>query len=88
MTVLDNTLQQYVLFVIGTLALSVSLAPGQIKVIAAATIVFIVARFAFWIGYRKPNFSADSERHAHFFIFSRPMKSRLPSGTPLVRRMS
>ena len=25
---------------------------------------------------------------AHFFIFSRPMKSRLPSGTPLVRRMS
>ncbi len=23
-----------------------------------------------------------------FFIFSRPMKSRLPSGTPLVRRMS
>ncbi|KRQ94038.1 hypothetical protein CQ12_20710 [Bradyrhizobium jicamae] len=50
--VLDNTLQQYVLFVIGTLALSVSLPPGQIKVIAAATIVFIVARFAFWIGYR------------------------------------
>jgi hypothetical protein len=50
--VLDNTLQQYVLFVIGTLALSVSLPPSQIKVIAAATIVFIVARFAFWIGYR------------------------------------
>jgi hypothetical protein len=23
-----------------------------------------------------------------FFIFIRPMKSRLPSGTPLVRRMS
>jgi hypothetical protein len=23
-----------------------------------------------------------------FFIFMRPMKSRLPSGTPLVRRMS
>lgn len=50
--VLDNTLQQYVLFVIGTLALSVSLAPGQMTCIAAATIVFIVARFAFWIGYR------------------------------------
>ena len=42
--VLDNTLQQYVLFVIATMALSVSLAPAQIKVIAAATIVFIVAR--------------------------------------------
>ncbi|MEH2496791.1 hypothetical protein V1294_003270 [Bradyrhizobium sp. AZCC 1678] len=50
--VLDNTLQQYVLFVIGTLALSVSLPASQIKVIAAATIVFIVARFAFWVGYR------------------------------------
>jgi hypothetical protein len=50
--VLDNTLQQYVLFAIGTLALSVSLPPSQIKVIAAAAIVFIVARFAFWIGYR------------------------------------
>jgi hypothetical protein len=25
---------------------------------------------------------------AHFFILSRPIKSRLPSGTPLVRRMS
>ena len=50
--VLDNTLQQYVLFVIATMALSVSLAPAQINVIAAATIVFIVARFAFWIGYR------------------------------------
>jgi hypothetical protein len=50
--VLDNTLQQYVLFVIATMALSVSLAPAHIKVIAAATIVFIVTRFAFWIGYR------------------------------------
>ena len=50
--VLDNTLQQYVLFAIGTMALSVILAPAQMKVIAAATIVFIVARFAFWIGYR------------------------------------
>jgi len=25
---------------------------------------------------------------AYFFIFIRPMKSRLPRGTPLVRRMS
>ncbi|WP_065756879.1 MAPEG family protein [Bradyrhizobium paxllaeri] len=50
--VLDNTLQQYVLFVVGTLALSVSLTPANMPVIAAATIVFIVARFAFWIGYR------------------------------------
>ena len=50
--VVDNTLQQYLLFLVATLALGSSLAAGQMKVIAAATVVFIVARFAFWIGYR------------------------------------
>jgi len=50
--VLENTLQQYVLFLIGTLALSVNLAPDQMKVIPAAAVVFVVARVAFWIGYR------------------------------------
>src|SRR5262249_25133013 len=50
--VVDNTLQQYVLFLIGTLALSVNLAAEQMGVIAAAAIVFVVARVAFWIGYR------------------------------------
>jgi hypothetical protein len=29
-----------------------------------------------------------SAGRAQVFIFSRPMKSRLPKGTPLVRRMS
>src|SRR5262249_15174561 len=50
--VVDNTLQQYVLFLIGTLALSVNLAAEQMRVIPAAVIVFVVARVAFWIGYR------------------------------------
>jgi amino acid permease len=50
--VVDNTLQQSILFLVGTLALSVSLTGPQMRVIAAATLVFIVARFAFWIGYR------------------------------------
>lgn len=50
--VVDNTLQQYVLFLIGTLALSVNLTAEQMGVIAAAAIVFVVARIAFWIGYR------------------------------------
>jgi hypothetical protein len=50
--VVDNTLQQYVLFLIGTIALSVNLAVEQMRVIPAATIVFVVARVAFWIGYR------------------------------------
>ena len=50
--VLDNTLQQYVLFLAGTLALSVTLTAEQTKVIAAAAIVFFVMRLAFWVGYR------------------------------------
>jgi hypothetical protein len=50
--VLDNTLQQYVLFLVGTLALAASLAPWQMQIIAAAAIVFTTARIAFWIGYR------------------------------------
>jgi uncharacterized MAPEG superfamily protein len=50
--VADNTLQQYVLFLIGTLALSVNLTAEQMRAIPAAAIVFVVARIAFWIGYR------------------------------------
>jgi len=50
--VVENTLQQYVLFLIGTLALSVNLTAEQMRAIPAATLVFVVARFAFWIGYR------------------------------------
>lgn len=50
--VADNTLQQYVLFLVGSLALSASLPPARLPVIGAAAIVFVVARLAFWIGYR------------------------------------
>jgi hypothetical protein len=50
--VVENTLQQYVLFLIGTLALSVNLTAGQMRAIPAAALVFVVARIAFWIGYR------------------------------------
>jgi hypothetical protein len=50
--VVENTLQQYLLFLIGTLALSVNLTAEQMRVIPAATLVFVVARIAFWIGYR------------------------------------
>lgn len=50
--VVENTLQQYVLFLIGTLALSVNLTAEQMRVIPAAALVFIVARIVFWIGYR------------------------------------
>jgi MAPEG family len=50
--VVDNTLQQFVLFLIATTALSVNATSAQMRLIPAATIVFIFARMAFWIGYR------------------------------------
>jgi hypothetical protein len=50
--VAENTLQQYLLFLVGTLALSINLTSPQMRVIPAATLVFVVARIAFWIGYR------------------------------------
>ena len=50
--VAGNTLEQTFVFVVATLALSVSLPPAYMGVIAAAAIVFVVARLAFWIGYR------------------------------------
>jgi hypothetical protein len=50
--VAENTLQQFTLFLVGTLALSVGLAGPQMRIIPAVVIVFVVARAAFWIGYR------------------------------------
>jgi hypothetical protein len=50
--VADNTLQQLMLFFAGSMSLAASIAPEHIKVIGAAAIVFVVARIAFWIGYR------------------------------------
>lgn len=50
--VADNTLQQYAIFVVATLALAASLPAEHTGVIAAAAIVFTVARTIFWIGYR------------------------------------
>ena len=50
--VADNTLQQFVLFLVGALALATSLSPQRVTVIGAAAITFIVARLLFWIGYR------------------------------------
>jgi hypothetical protein len=50
--VVDNTLQQFVLFLVATTALSVNLPETQLRIIPAAAIVFVAARLAFWIGYR------------------------------------
>jgi hypothetical protein len=50
--VVDNTLQQFTLFFVATTALCVNASSSQMRLIPAATFAFIVARMAFWIGYR------------------------------------
>lgn len=50
--VADNTTQQFLLFAAGALGLAASLPDGQMQLVAAAAIVFVVARLVFWIGYR------------------------------------
>jgi len=50
--VVENTLQQSLMFLVGTLALSVNVTASQMRAIPAVAIVFVVARIAFWVGYR------------------------------------
>ncbi len=51
---LQNTLEQLMLFVPGLLLLAAYAEPDTIaKSVTAAALVWIVARFAFWIGYRQ-----------------------------------
>ena len=50
--VADNTLQQFALFAVATLALAVNLPPERLNVVGAAAIVFVAMRLAFWAGYR------------------------------------
>jgi hypothetical protein len=57
--VADNTLQQFVLFAAGSMALAAAMPGGQVKIVGAAAITFVVMRIAFWIGYRiKPIYRA------------------------------
>ena len=50
--VADNTLQQNFVFLIATLALSTVLPDDRLQILTAVTIVFVLARFVFWFGYR------------------------------------
>ena len=57
--VADNTLQQFVLFLVGTFGLAVTLPLHRLGIVAAVAITFVVMRLAFWIGYRiKPVYRA------------------------------
>jgi hypothetical protein len=51
--VTSNTLEQYVLFLVGSLSLSTLLAPKFLPTLPAACVVFVLARLAFWFGYHK-----------------------------------
>ena len=51
--VAGNTLEQYVLFLVGSLTLSTLLTPKYLPTLAAACVGFVLARLAFWFGYRK-----------------------------------
>ena len=57
--VADNTLQQFVLFLVGMLGLALTLPSHRLSIVAAVSITFVVMRIAFWIGYRiKPVYRA------------------------------
>jgi len=72
--VADNTLQQLVLFVIGLLALSVSMPFDKMSFIPALSITFVIARIIFWIGYsinplyRAPGFSSVAYMNLFMFV--------------------
>jgi len=50
--VADNTLQQFALFLVGSLALAAAAEGQKVKIVGAAAITFVMLRIAFWIGYR------------------------------------
>jgi MAPEG family len=50
--VADNTLQQNFLFAIASLTLSTVVPWQDLQIVWACAIVFVVARAAFWLGYR------------------------------------
>lgn len=51
---LQNTLEQLMLFVPGLLLLAAYAEPGAVvQSVSAAALVWILARFVFWIGYRR-----------------------------------
>ena len=74
--VADNTTQQFVVFAVALLALSVTLPTQALAVIPAVTIAFVVARVAFWVGYRihplyrAPGFSATAYLNLGMLIAS------------------
>ena len=72
--VADNTLQQFVCFLVGTAALSVSVPIAWISVIPAIAITFAICRLVFWVGYRihplyrAPGFSSTAYLNLFMYV--------------------
>jgi len=50
--VADNTTQQFLLFLVGILALASILPIEKISYVPAVAITFVICRLVFWVGYR------------------------------------
>jgi MAPEG family len=72
--VADNTLQQFVCFLVGIVALSVSLPIERISYVPAVAIAFVISRIIFWVGYRAhplyraPGFASTAYMNAFMYI--------------------
>ena len=72
--VVDNTLQQFVCFLVGIVALSVSLPIERISYVPAVAITFVISRVIFWIGYRihplyrAPGFASTAYMNLFMYI--------------------
>ena len=57
--VANNTLEQFAIFFVATLALAAAAEGNAVKIVGAAAITFVLMRLAFWYGYRiKPVYRA------------------------------
>jgi uncharacterized membrane protein YecN with MAPEG domain len=74
--VADNTLQQNFVFLVASLALSTTVALHHLQAVWACAIVFVVARAAFWLGYRlnplyrAPGMAATSYMNLGMILYS------------------
>ena len=72
--VADNTLQQFVCFLVGITALSVSVPIERISYVPAVAITFVICRTVFWIGYRiqplyrAPGFASTAYMNLFMYI--------------------
>lgn len=72
--VADNTTQQFLLFLVGITALSVSLPIEMMSYVPAVAITFVICRIVFWIGYRihplyrAPGFASTAYMNLFMYI--------------------